>query len=700
MTHRRLILVPFSLLFLCALRAQEGGTYRQASAPSPVIQSILSEVSADSLMKTVRTLQAFGTRYEYTPQRDSAAEYLIREFKRSGLQVESEWFSFSNKAFYDLDFVDSTTGWIVGSSGFVMTTTNGGATWKQLPTSSPSTLLAVDFVDTKKGWVAGSEGRIFATTNGGALWTPQASYISSEINDIAFVSENLGVAAGASGRILRTTDGGVHWVSINANTPASLQEIEWVDSSVAWIAGTGILLRTTDGGATWVKVVSGTTSMYSGIDFVDDNTGWVVGSGPFILKTTDKGSTWVSRTAPAGTGTTLKSVRFSDALHGWIVDRDGGVLKTTDGGQLWRQTLRFPPLFYRPELQRIRSVGNRRLAVCGSRCNVWLSSDDGENWVSQPSALPPSLNISRNVVATLRGTETPEKEYIICGHYDSIISSSNGNPYLTAPGANDNASGTSAVVEAARVLRDHTFASTIRFVAFSAEELGLHGGSYHAFHSALQKRQTSAVLNGDMIAIATRKDTLIINCYDDWNWMYDNIANFNQRYGLGWGLVLGTGGSSDHVPFTNAGIPAVHFFSGIDPYYHKMSDTAGNLEPTYFRKAVQLMIATLAELAKPIDAFVSVPDPFVLPLSFALDQNYPNPFNPSTTFQFALPRKEHVSVRIFDLLGRETATVFSGELGAGVHRRQWDGSALPSGVYFYRLQAGDFTDAKKLIVLR
>ena len=700
MTHRRFILIPFSLLFFCTLYAQQGVISRQSSASNPVIQNILNEVSADSLMKTVKALQALGTRYEYTPQRDSAAEYLLREFRRLGLQAESEWFSFSSRVFYDLDFVDSTTGWIVGSSGTVLTTTNGGATWQHLPPPVPPTLLAVDFLDTKTGWIAGSGGKIYATTNGGTYWTQQASTISSDINDIAFVTENLGVAACVSGGILRTTDGGVHWVSINANTSASLQEIEWVDSSVAWIAGSGILLRTTDGGATWVKIVSGTTSNYSGIDFVDDNTGWVVGSGPVVLKSTDRGSTWVSQVTPAGAGTILKSVRFSDALHGWIVDRDGGVLKTTDGGQSWRQALRFPPLSYRPELQKIKSVGNGRLFLCGSRCNVWRSFDDGENWISQPNALPPSLNISRNVVVTLRGTQTPENEYIICGHYDSYISGSSGNANLIAPGANDNASGTSAVVEAARILRNHKFASTIRFVAFSAEELGLHGGSFHAFHSVFQKRQTFAVLNGDMIAIATRKDTLIINCYQARNWVFDSIAVFSQRYALGWGFVLGNGGSSDHVPFTNAGIPAVHFFSGIDPYYHKVSDTSGNLDPTYFKKAAQLMIATLAELAKPLETSISVPDPVVLPSSFALDQNFPNPFNPSTTFQFALPRTERVSVRVFDLLGREVATVFSGELDAGVHRRQWDGSALPSGVYFYRLQAGDFMDTKKLIVLQ
>lgn len=85
---------------------------------------------------------------------------------------------------------------------------------------------------------------------------------------------------------------------------------------------------------------------------------------------------------------------------------------------------------------------------------------------------------------------------------------------------------------------------------------------------------------------------------------------------------------------------------------------------------------------------------------FTLHQNYPNPFNPSTTISFTLPSRSFVSVKIFDLLGREVATVLSEQLSAGVYSRQWDASGMPSGVYFCRLEAGAFNQTKKLILLR
>ncbi|MBI4429797.1 MAG: T9SS type A sorting domain-containing protein, partial [Ignavibacteriales bacterium] len=84
---------------------------------------------------------------------------------------------------------------------------------------------------------------------------------------------------------------------------------------------------------------------------------------------------------------------------------------------------------------------------------------------------------------------------------------------------------------------------------------------------------------------------------------------------------------------------------------------------------------------------------------FSLSQNYPNPFNPSTEIQFSLSRKSYVTLTIFDLLGREVATLISEELSAGSYSTHWDAAGLPSGVYLYRLQAGAFVETKKLILL-
>ena len=86
--------------------------------------------------------------------------------------------------------------------------------------------------------------------------------------------------------------------------------------------------------------------------------------------------------------------------------------------------------------------------------------------------------------------------------------------------------------------------------------------------------------------------------------------------------------------------------------------------------------------------------------NYSLSQNYPNPFNPSTTISFSLLSKSFVTLKIFDLMGREIATLINGEMSSGSHSQKWNASDLSSGIYFYRLQTGSFTETKKLVLLR
>ena len=88
------------------------------------------------------------------------------------------------------------------------------------------------------------------------------------------------------------------------------------------------------------------------------------------------------------------------------------------------------------------------------------------------------------------------------------------------------------------------------------------------------------------------------------------------------------------------------------------------------------------------------------PTGFVLEQNFPNPFNPSTNIKFYLPSRAFVSLKVFDLIGRELGTLVLEELSAGNHSRQWNAANIPSGAYFYRLQAGQLTLTKKLVLLR
>jgi hypothetical protein len=85
---------------------------------------------------------------------------------------------------------------------------------------------------------------------------------------------------------------------------------------------------------------------------------------------------------------------------------------------------------------------------------------------------------------------------------------------------------------------------------------------------------------------------------------------------------------------------------------------------------------------------------------FVLRQNYPNPFNPSTTIMYDLPKDSRVSLKVFDILGREVTTLVNEDQKAGRRSVEWNAIRLSSGVYFYRLEAGNFVSVKKLLLLK
>ncbi|MBI1937865.1 MAG: T9SS type A sorting domain-containing protein [Ignavibacteriales bacterium] len=95
----------------------------------------------------------------------------------------------------------------------------------------------------------------------------------------------------------------------------------------------------------------------------------------------------------------------------------------------------------------------------------------------------------------------------------------------------------------------------------------------------------------------------------------------------------------------------------------------------------------------PVDVAVNI-------ARFTLNQNFPNPFNPVTTISYWLPEKTNVKLVVFDILGREVAELVNGEQASGVYNIKFDGSNLNSGIYFYRLDAGEFTDVKKLLLVK
>jgi hypothetical protein len=97
---------------------------------------------------------------------------------------------------------------------------------------------------------------------------------------------------------------------------------------------------------------------------------------------------------------------------------------------------------------------------------------------------------------------------------------------------------------------------------------------------------------------------------------------------------------------------------------------------------------------------VGVDDVTQVPTGFALHQNYPNPFNPSTTISFSLPVRSDVHLQLVDVLGRVVKEIVAGSFEPGSHQVKLDASNLSSGVYFYKLEAGDFISTKKLVIMK
>ena len=103
------------------------------------------------------------------------------------------------------------------------------------------------------------------------------------------------------------------------------------------------------------------------------------------------------------------------------------------------------------------------------------------------------------------------------------------------------------------------------------------------------------------------------------------------------------------------------------------------------------MVRSITDV-KPVDNLV--------PGKFELAQNYPNPFNPSTSIKFSIPQAAKVMLKVYDILGREVATLINSEKLAGNYEVNFDASKFASGVYVYTLTAGDFTSTKKMMLMK
>lgn len=309
-----------------------------------------------------------------------------------------------------------------------------------------------------------------------------------------------------------------------------------------------------------------------------------------------------------------------------------------------------------------------------------------------------------NVVAVKRGVLYPDSIYtVVCGHYDAITYY---GPTI-APGADDNASGTACVIEAARVTKDFQFEFSIRYIAFSGEEFGLYGSEYYAYHANANGDSIRGVFNGDMIGYvdAQPESVEVIGKISNpaCGWLADFLIAAADTYTtvLTRKRMTNSWIPSDNQSFLDYGYPALLEIEDSpvqNPHYHDPSDTigAGYNNNAFCTEVSKAQIAALAIMAVPyatgIQEEKSTAVPFTLSITPSLSGNKFAINIGSTTGEIPV-------ISIHDISGRLVARY------TNTHTLIWHGTStsgakLPAGIYIVRAQAGEHSTQKKLILIR
>jgi hypothetical protein len=206
----------------------------------------------------------------------------------------------------------------------------------------------------------------------------------------------------------------------------------------------------------------------------------------------------------------------------------------------------------------------------------------------------------RNIYATQRGLEFPDQYYILCAHYDSMPDSS------VSPGADDNASGTAAVLEAARILKSYQIKYSLIYALWDEEEQGLVGAFNYAYQARSNGDDILGVINLDMIGWDSNNDGRFwINVRDTANSTHlsERMVQIHDDYEIGLSpQVLNPGSGSDNVAFWYYGFSAIGveemYGEDWNTNYHKSSDQIIYFNLSYFESLTQLLIGTAASLAE------------------------------------------------------------------------------------------------------
>ncbi|MCH7974484.1 MAG: T9SS type A sorting domain-containing protein [Bacteroidetes bacterium] len=576
-------------------------------------------------------------------------------------------------------FIDSADQIFANYSEEIYISTDDGTTWQQ-----PATPLSgiTSLAENSQGNLfAGNFDGVHISTDGGDNWTQ--TNLTSGINSLTIDSQDQ-IFAGTSG-VFRSTDNGDSW-SLFHILPDSLYEVQFFTASPGNQLYAGVwdnsgdrdgVYRSTNSGVSWEKVNQGLADSLN-LRYITTNSAGDVFAGTEhgLFRTTNNGNDWHLFGIP---GTFIASISFTEgtvfAETFWEFTR-GILFRSLDNEGIWERvndgienTIVFD----------IIEIPSGDL-LCGSLNGIFRSTDEGSSWITDA--------LHNNNVNVLNSNSAGQ----IFAGTDAGIYRSTDNGGSWNPGGLTNED----IGRLALNSIDYLFAVTAsNGIFFSTDS----GDSWSPVGDGISTNTITdiAITTNDYIFAAT--DNGVFRSTDDGiSWLVVNngisiteyawtlsVDNLNNIYvgTLGQGVFKSTNNGDDWIQINDGLVNHFIYSMKNSPDNYLFAGTFGN---GIYRRDITTGIFNAYHTGSVT--------------SFILEQNYPNPFNPSTTIKFSLPSSSFAILKIYDALGEEAAVLLNRELTSGTFEVEWNATGLPSGIYFYKLQANEFAQVKKMILLK
>ena len=568
----------------------------------------------------------------------------------------------------DLSFVNPNAGWVAGHNRTLLKTTNGGQNWTTSTPINSGDILSVFFINEQTGWIGSSTGLIYKTTNGGASWSQQYNANFKWITKIFFVNETTGFATIhkydpdpflREGAIIKTTNGGQSWTIKTQVFSDGFQCIHFPDPENGFAVGTwGMFTRTSNGGETWSNPVFLTNNWFHSVFFIDKYTGFAAGGGftnTLIFKTTNNGNSWalVRSTNEGG----ILGITFLDDQKGWACGYNGTMLKSTNAGSNWSTE---------------NSSVNSAIGEMVMFPNTGLAV--GEFGVVLKYGQQGSTNIS---IIQPNGGEilTSGSTYEILWNSQDVVdvkiefTSNNGQNWTT-------------IIDSIPSTGIYNWA--VPQVVSSQCKIRISDKSDPGIFSV--SNGTFSIQSSRLINVIQPNGGEVIPGGSNYEiqWNSNDVEYVKLEYsinnGASWNIIVDS-------------VPSVGIYTWTVP---NIQTIQGRIK---ISDITMPSISDISDNTFRIDHSVDVNEWHSV-TEFGLNQNYPNPFNPSTVISFSIPVSEYVTIKIYDMLGNEVGVIVNEELPAGTHTAELRTDGLSSGTYFYRMQAGSYSDTKKMIFLK